>query len=286
MKEPIEARLPPELEHTIFELAARICRTKTLPTLMLVARRVRHWLRPLLFEIVALSSDQTSRPLINYPRFPIGPETHYIKRLLMHYGYDGTSRRDQRLTTAINSPHRTVAPPGLGLLRMSLYLSYLFPSGEIDFRHEIFRDLTHWEILDAGDTIQWEDGNNFGCLPKLRYLSFVEAPMRIDIIQKCLEECRGLRVLILDGVENGAETYHRLVALTRTNHDQVEGSMEILAIGESDRSKGLRGHRIVINPVVGSGGSAENWVAGGNEGDVLWAYADAIVQERLERLTG
>ncbi|KAJ6521621.1 hypothetical protein DFH09DRAFT_1424685 [Mycena vulgaris] len=45
--------LPPELEQHIFELAA-ISRPACIPTLMLVARRVKHWVEPLLYRTVVI----------------------------------------------------------------------------------------------------------------------------------------------------------------------------------------------------------------------------------------
>ncbi|KAJ6474908.1 hypothetical protein C8R45DRAFT_1160139 [Mycena sanguinolenta] len=44
-------RLPPELECKIFELAA-LTRPKRIPTLMLVTKRVKYWVEPLLYRVV------------------------------------------------------------------------------------------------------------------------------------------------------------------------------------------------------------------------------------------
>ncbi|KAJ6469861.1 hypothetical protein C8R45DRAFT_426047 [Mycena sanguinolenta] len=48
-----DPRVPPELERWIFEIAALAC-PKWIPTLMLVARRVKCWVEPLLYRVVFL----------------------------------------------------------------------------------------------------------------------------------------------------------------------------------------------------------------------------------------
>ncbi|KAJ7887124.1 hypothetical protein B0H14DRAFT_2696630 [Mycena olivaceomarginata] len=44
-------KLPPELECTIFEIAA-LARPKMIPSLILVAHRVKHWVEPLLYRVI------------------------------------------------------------------------------------------------------------------------------------------------------------------------------------------------------------------------------------------
>ncbi|KAF8652776.1 hypothetical protein AX16_004168 [Volvariella volvacea WC 439] len=86
---------------------------------------------------------------------------------------------------------------------MSIYLEDLFQDVEINFKHEVFQDLTHLEVMDDGDSaaFQWEEGNNYSCPPKLRYLAFSNVPTHKEVIRDCLEECEGLEVLILSGIE-------------------------------------------------------------------------------------
>ncbi|KAJ6505084.1 hypothetical protein C8R45DRAFT_544196 [Mycena sanguinolenta] len=54
-----EHRLPPELERRIFEIAALACPVR-IPTLMLVAGRVKFWVEPLLYRVVYLNDSTTS----------------------------------------------------------------------------------------------------------------------------------------------------------------------------------------------------------------------------------
>ncbi|TFK58527.1 hypothetical protein BDN72DRAFT_906654 [Pluteus cervinus] len=60
---PSTPRLPVELERAIFEDAAQGSRD-SIPTLMLLANRVKEWLEPLLYSIVVI--HQSSRGLKGY----------------------------------------------------------------------------------------------------------------------------------------------------------------------------------------------------------------------------
>lgn len=51
--------LPTELEREIFETAARM-RPGSALDLVLVARKVRTWIQPLIYEMVTLGTDDTS----------------------------------------------------------------------------------------------------------------------------------------------------------------------------------------------------------------------------------
>ncbi|KAF8652781.1 hypothetical protein AX16_004173 [Volvariella volvacea WC 439] len=276
-----EPRLPLELERVIFELAARNgSRTKALPPLMLVAHRVRDWLRPILFETVVISSDRTCRPIRYCPPYPTNQEAHHVRRLLINQGYDGPVVQNMprfqdfishchnvqdfaiwcihpsdlltQLIIILQSPHRTVAPPGLGLL----------------------------QTLDDDHTFTWREGNNFSCLPRLRYLAFVGVPSIIGVVRRCLEECKELKALILNGVdEDDLEVDDELRALIGGNRGQNEESVQ----GTNSEARDLRGYRIVINPDLGMRGMAETWVDGIDQ-DLLWTRAEEIVQEQLERL--
>ncbi|KAJ6505180.1 hypothetical protein C8R45DRAFT_1209027 [Mycena sanguinolenta] len=57
-----EPRLPPELERRIFEIAA-LAQPIWIPSLMLVARRLKLWVEPLLYRVVFLKDTGTLRDL-------------------------------------------------------------------------------------------------------------------------------------------------------------------------------------------------------------------------------
>ncbi|KAJ7615762.1 hypothetical protein DFH06DRAFT_1108000 [Mycena polygramma] len=51
----VEPRLPPELECSIFEMAALSC-PSSIPALVRVAQRVKYWVEPILYRVVFLRS--------------------------------------------------------------------------------------------------------------------------------------------------------------------------------------------------------------------------------------
>ncbi|KAF8143026.1 hypothetical protein K438DRAFT_2111061 [Mycena galopus ATCC 62051] len=62
-----DPHLPLELERAIFEMAA-LARRRTIPNLILVAARVKHWVEPLLYNVVMVSSFNTAeQPLHGFP---------------------------------------------------------------------------------------------------------------------------------------------------------------------------------------------------------------------------
>ncbi|KAJ6505111.1 hypothetical protein C8R45DRAFT_544408 [Mycena sanguinolenta] len=65
-----EPTLPPELERRIFEIAALACPVR-IPTLMLVARRVKFLVEPLLYRVVFLKDSTTGHLLrdLDLPAF-------------------------------------------------------------------------------------------------------------------------------------------------------------------------------------------------------------------------
>ncbi|KAF8650734.1 hypothetical protein AX16_005107 [Volvariella volvacea WC 439] len=146
---------------------------------MLVARRVRAWLEPVLYEIVVLQRvfpqnyfrDPDVSFVYDYPYLPAGQQRHHVKHLLIDErpsakpGWEGfvpdcvniqdlavlsagelpfTALAD--LTSIIYSPLRSVS--SRGLLRLTIHFSDLFPEGPIDFNHDIFKDLTHLRVMN------------------------------------------------------------------------------------------------------------------------------------------
>ncbi|KAF8658199.1 hypothetical protein AX16_002120 [Volvariella volvacea WC 439] len=238
--ELIETRFPQDLERIIFEIAARDDRDGMIPVLIQVVSRVRDWLQPIIYDTVVLRChrfyEESKSPLHNPPRFPAGSQTLYVRSFLVSSDFDHVKESEpgwedllaqcyniqdlaiwntmsidalSLLTSIFRSPLRTVAP--CGLLRLSITLRELFPEGRVDFRHEIFKHLTHLEVLrDTDDDIdelpprvdwgKWVEGNNYGCISNLRYLwIWVPYPWSdsVDFIRELLKGCKVLEVLIL-----------------------------------------------------------------------------------------
>ncbi|KAF7333276.1 hypothetical protein MSAN_02422100 [Mycena sanguinolenta] len=63
-----DPKLPPELEYRIFEIAA-LARPTGIPRLMLVARRVKYWIEPLLYRVVLFHSPSDEHSELGLPAF-------------------------------------------------------------------------------------------------------------------------------------------------------------------------------------------------------------------------
>ncbi|KAF8647505.1 hypothetical protein AX16_006661 [Volvariella volvacea WC 439] len=295
----IEPRLPQELERIIFEIAAHDDRNRALPMLMRVARRVRDWLQAIVYDSIVLNDPSfytTSRsPLHHPPRFPSGPQTLYVRNLLVVRTFNKVESEPEwgdflpqchnlqdlaiwtdivpdtlsLLTSTIQSPLRTVRP--CGLLRLSVSLANLFPGGLADFNHEIFKSITHLEVLEFSRESggQWIEGNNYGCLTSLQYLSAFsfdsDMPYPKEILTRCLEECKALRVLILPFYAGGVEE----VKTRRI----LESDGTICEIPD-DRMV-VHGGLLIPNDMWSS-----TWYRGAIGGDDFWIQAEKTVQRR------
>ncbi|KAF7368006.1 hypothetical protein MSAN_00866400 [Mycena sanguinolenta] len=82
-----EPRLPPELEHRIFKIAA-LARPIGVPTLMLVARRIKIWVEPILYRVVFLkdsAADYTD--VLHYRGLPTFTPDALKKRSQQSFGH-------------------------------------------------------------------------------------------------------------------------------------------------------------------------------------------------------
>ncbi|KAF7367199.1 hypothetical protein MSAN_00980200 [Mycena sanguinolenta] len=74
----------PELEHKIFEIAA-LARPKRIPTLMLVARRIKCWVEPLLYRVILLKDPRIYEPVnFGLPTFTVDALAQISSDCLRH----------------------------------------------------------------------------------------------------------------------------------------------------------------------------------------------------------
>ncbi|KAF8642964.1 hypothetical protein AX16_009294 [Volvariella volvacea WC 439] len=306
--ETAEPRLPQELERIVFLIAAHNDRQKTLPALMLVARRVRHWLQDIVYDTVILGElgfyRDSRSPIHQPPRFPAGPQTLHVRNFLITNSHQKDSEPNwvyllqkchnienfamwcyindgldvlSLLTSAIHSPLRTVVPHGL--LRLSASLMDLFPDARVDFNHPILKDVTHLESLDFLGELEgrWVDGNNYACMPNLRYLfifSFECDVLRFfEVLGRLLEECKTLELLILpDNVDDVQIHVDALLQRTR-RIVQLDGTVEHV---QEDRVVIYRG------PFTPRG-VTEDWYEGATGNDDMWTHSEKILLRRRRR---
>ncbi|KAF7369641.1 hypothetical protein MVEN_00295100 [Mycena venus] len=183
-------RLPPELERTIFEVAA-LLRPKDIPALLRVAWRVKHWIEPLLFRIIFVSSSPVCETegflavpldiLLN----KIPPESGSFFESSVHHIFVDLDQ-EQKIsildTILAASPRVTnlfilddLTPQQLpslgrldGFLCFTIDLSPLFAPTAIDFGASLFRNLTHLELLDGSHDLP----SDITVIPKLTHIAF------------------------------------------------------------------------------------------------------------------
>ncbi|KAJ6535834.1 hypothetical protein DFH09DRAFT_1179443 [Mycena vulgaris] len=189
--EALDPILSVELERPIFETAARAHPT-SIPTLLLVATRVRVWyLEPLLFQVLCIhTTDGPRTPLF---RSPFSRWQNHVR----HIGFSGhgpNNDPDQKsITTILSMCNKTV---NLAFFDMFPLLDSMFDPKHRNFAHRMFSHLTHLDILDFGAQ-SWEPWSGLAQMPHLTHLSFHNNNIPKSVIHSALVECPSLIVLII-----------------------------------------------------------------------------------------
>ncbi|KAJ7739500.1 hypothetical protein B0H14DRAFT_2990824 [Mycena olivaceomarginata] len=204
-----EPRLPAELEQVIFETTAHI-RPLSIPTLMLIAWRVKKWVEPLLYQTIVVSdsgADADAKNLEGH-RKPFRCRTIY-RVVQQSKSFPGNSEAVPKvLLTACRSVENlwlsTAGPTtlfhlveDLPLKRLYCDLRYLFGiQRQIDFSHRLFTQITHLEVfggLLSGPEERWKQ---LAHIPHLTHLSFSHEYSVAGFLT-ILRTCTLLRVLIV-----------------------------------------------------------------------------------------
>ncbi|KAJ6534267.1 hypothetical protein B0H19DRAFT_1185649 [Mycena capillaripes] len=197
-----DPRLPPELECRIFEMAASAY-TGGIPNLMLVARRVKHWVEPLLYRVLFLpiTEDWESHDWEMYgvPAIPVDtlmtalahkPPWFFasaVRHILIDYDLAKLSVSTVKTILAAcpqvaNLFDRSVFGADAEVLEGFQCLRRLAidasGAGNIlmDFRAPIFRNVTHLELLDDWNLEDPDLGSRLcgklGLIPHLTHVAF------------------------------------------------------------------------------------------------------------------
>ncbi|KAJ7123943.1 hypothetical protein C8R43DRAFT_1241015 [Mycena crocata] len=253
--------LPMELEREIFELAAHY-RPLSIATLILVAHRVKVWLEPLLYRIIASEGAGSSwgiqgRPILRWP-----PEVVAMQSKSPSFFNDTIENlyiidRKHSLTSHLS------ALGNLPLKQLHCDLGSLFGTAEnIDFSHRIFSQITHLQLLD--DVLPWPGrghGNvdisnhwsGLALIPHLTHLAFFHS-YDIPVFRQLLRTCRSLRVLILVEIAHGGP------------HD-----VRLAQVAEDPRFVCIR---------ISSPNFEASWYAGAQGEKDLWWRAEALIARR------
>ncbi|KAJ6533321.1 hypothetical protein DFH09DRAFT_1370097 [Mycena vulgaris] len=237
-----ESRLPPELERQIFEIAA-LSRPVAIPTLMLVAWRVKTWLEPLLYRVVSLT-DRPSKD--GFPHFtseillravhqkPAGFLEKSVRHLYLWQAYRCDMAVILPACTGVTSLF--VMTTGLDLhsvgdmqdlRRLAIEIGVLFSNHDLDFTHHLFRNITHLEIFDERDPpiSIWA---GLPLVPNLTHLSFW-GRMLLDIAaHSVLPACPRLQYLVFLGTSTS------LAAAELTAYKTLAADPRFVAVALTD----------------------------------------------------
>ncbi|KAJ6593237.1 hypothetical protein B0H19DRAFT_1246031 [Mycena capillaripes] len=224
------AVLPEDLEREIFEIAA-CCRPREICKLILVARRVKLWVEPLLYRTIALSrlndtgaqypahSQDTLFPILDSESRPALRAAVRNLMLVWLSASDGAfvlSRcpgiENLWITGGLQAMVSKLLPSVADLPNLKRFhcnLTALFssaPGGQIDFTHRLFERISHLELLDYYRLAEVERDSERWCtiarLPALTHLAFYTASF-VSIALPLLQACPSLLVLVVNvRVEN------------------------------------------------------------------------------------
>ncbi|KAJ6574343.1 hypothetical protein B0H19DRAFT_1124268 [Mycena capillaripes] len=210
----IPPALPHELERHIFEISAH-SRPLSIPTLILVAWRVKIWVEPLLYRTIVWS-----RTGLDCNRLPIARGNTILKAIkskpsafiqdnVHHLMLDGGGNARIALLTACRAVKNLWVGAGdtlhdlfplaedLLLMRISCHLGWLFGGfAPIDFTHRLFARITHLELVDYAYPVDPRIWGNLTLVPHLTHLSFWE-PVFVSFFPTFLRTCHSLRVLVV-----------------------------------------------------------------------------------------
>ncbi|KAF8185824.1 hypothetical protein K438DRAFT_1936900 [Mycena galopus ATCC 62051] len=184
-------RLPLELERHIFEIAAH-SNLPHIPTLLLVAHRVKLWLEPILYSVVVFS-----HPVPEYSQ----AISQHVKNLLCTNitvplePILASCSAVQNLALYARNPGLPALLSAMPLRRLYTTLESLFRPTDVDFTHSLFSHITHLRVMDSIDPNSWKTWKGIALIPNLTHLA-LEANSSLPIFQDVLAACPALRVLV------------------------------------------------------------------------------------------
>ncbi|KAF7378199.1 hypothetical protein MSAN_00244500 [Mycena sanguinolenta] len=184
----IDPRFPPELEHRVFEITA-LARPKCIPTLMLVARRIKFWVEPLLYRVIMVKDPRMIFEPLNFgpPTFPVDALAQLSSDFLRHARHlfiDDTFVEDTALESwLLACPNITnlfgqldCTPKLLPLLSSFTEIRYLTIDAGVlcgtTVPHPLFLTVTHLELLDTDTGSVDRLWQNLTLIPHLTHIAF------------------------------------------------------------------------------------------------------------------
>ncbi|KAJ7626056.1 hypothetical protein FB45DRAFT_1060589 [Roridomyces roridus] len=255
--------LPRELEKEIFQLAA-YCDPLFVPTLELVAWRVKSWVETPQYRIILLSNS------LMYPHkergrlasVPLSLLCDSVRHLFLGYTSlsdslgasilsTSTGVEDLWLSGPVTSLVLATVAPELKPRRLHCNLTELFAEQpQVNFTHGIFSCLTHVGIFIYGDVVSsWAA---LAALPCLTHLSFDDESFFL-LLPDIVEQCKSLRCIVYVLADSYAL-------------DDNDPDLEF--------AKDLRFVKMVCEKYV------LDWQAGALRSEDYWARADEFIRMR------
>ncbi|KAF8155326.1 hypothetical protein K438DRAFT_1862608, partial [Mycena galopus ATCC 62051] len=253
---------PPELEREVFKICA-VSRPATIPKLMLVARRVKEWVEPLLYRIVCIGP----RPPPGFPRFLMEiimpairrkPSRFFeaaVRHLMIRY-YQDQDEVGEILDVCTGVQHLSLAYVDDSWL--DRIVSFPLERLQLDYcesralmrvlapEHTLCRRLTHLEITGfiAHDAHAVCDA--LIALPYLSHLAFSNSQF-VHSCPQLLESCKHLRALVFRTLfTEEIQTHH---AVLERNVRFVQFSWEFLRANEG-----------TVDWHIGAQGGVDTWI--------------------------
>ncbi|KAF7364329.1 hypothetical protein MSAN_01093100 [Mycena sanguinolenta] len=225
----LQPLLPAELEKEIFEVSA-LSDLRLIPNLVLVSKRVKIWLEPLLYRCLSISHEDFRNRHSEIVRMSsyefvqiLDTKTASFLRDHVHH-LALTSLSDAAVECALSSctgirslaifqvePNPTFLPliQAVPLVRLSINIGQLCDPGT-HFEPSTFLHLTHFEIFgtDARPSVCW--AGDLSLLPALTHLLIYPSPEGIhkSTFRAILALCKSLEVLVrLVGDEQDVANY-------------------------------------------------------------------------------
>ncbi|KAJ7636629.1 hypothetical protein FB45DRAFT_448385 [Roridomyces roridus] len=193
-------RLPMDIERETFEWTA-IAHPSSIPTLLLVARRVRIWVEPYLYRAIKVAPwppySIMERDVLN----GTGKPASFYRDAVRHLYIQDKPRADvlkictrtRSITSFGRAPELMPVLPQMDLRRLSLSLRELFNGPP--YLHPLFQTITH---LDLHDIIGEDDEQDpvvrlLPALPALTHLCLCD---QVPPVRKILADCSHLQILV------------------------------------------------------------------------------------------
>ncbi|KAK7048975.1 tyrosinase central domain-containing protein [Favolaschia claudopus] len=285
------SRLPTELERLVFECAA-VNRSR-IPTLLLVAHRVRIWLEPILYHLLLLNGIRSIESVLTVILSKPPSFLESAVRHLLLYSSPFSLKPDTlsqflhrcpgiislSLIGDITGPHLLPALAQMHTLkRLSIEMKLLFPDSQVDLDHPLFASITHLELFEEVYLDEEDEPNDLlwllhpqapAKMANLEYLGF-NTQLHPSFLCTVHDRYEQLRVLV--------------VGFTATDEESAVGFLEEVteqtaAMSEEDGEKGMGVgmERLVVatyeNPY-------QDWERGVRGGEDVWARAEEFVRRK------